>query len=81
LAVREQSASELTEADFGAIEDAVRHITRAADTLGDIMTMAGTVRSNGEKIRNQAEKMQSEIVKQLAVLNEHVGALKNHAAS
>ena len=81
LVVREQSASELTEADFGAIEDAVRHITRAADTLGDIMTMAGTVRSNGEKIRNQAEKMQSEIVKQLAVLKEHVGALKNHAAS
>lgn len=80
LAVKEQSASERTEADFSAIDDAVRRIAKAAESLGDIMTMAGTIRSNGEKIRNQAEKLRGEIENQLGTLGEHLDALRSHAA-
>jgi hypothetical protein len=42
--------------------------------------MAGTVRSNGEKIRNQAEKLRGDIGKQLDILSQHVEALKSQAA-
>ena len=49
LVVKERSSSELKHADFRAIDDAVRRFARATESLGDIMAMAGTVRSNGEK--------------------------------
>jgi len=80
LAVREHLESTLVQADFGSIEDAVRRIAKTADVLSDIVAMAGTVRLNGEKIRNQAETFRGEIDKQLAILNEHLGALRKHAA-
>jgi len=79
LAVKERSASERTEADFSSIDDALRRIAKAAESLEDIAAMAGTVRSNGEKIRNQAEKLRGDIEKRLGTLYEHLETLRSHA--
>jgi hypothetical protein len=76
LAIKKHSDSERVEADFSQIDDAIRRVGKAAEVLSDIMTMAGTVRANGDKIRNNAEKLRAEIETQLATLNEHLGALR-----
>ena len=76
LVVRERSQQERVQAEFGAIEDAVRRIARAAESLSEIVTMAGTVRSHGDKIRTRAERLQEDIDQQLAVLRQNVEGLK-----
>ncbi len=80
LVVRERLQQERVQAEFTAIEDAVRRITKAAESLGEIVTMAGTVRSHGDKIRTRAERLQEDIDQQLAVLRQNVEGLKHHAS-
>jgi gas vesicle protein len=80
LVVRERSQQERVQAEFTAIEDAVRRITKAAESLSEIVTMAGTVRSHGDKIRTRAERLQEDIDQQLAVLRQNVEGLKQHAS-
>ena len=70
---------ERVEAEFSAIEDAVRRIAKAAESLSEIVTMASTVRSHGDKIRTRAERLQGDIDQQLLVLRQNVEGLKEHA--
>jgi gas vesicle protein len=79
LVVRERVQREKVQAEFSAIEDAVRRIAKAAESLSEIVTMAGTVRSHGEKIRTRAEKLQEDIDEQLGTLQRNVEGLKQHA--
>ncbi|MBI3783488.1 MAG: hypothetical protein HY270_08805 [Deltaproteobacteria bacterium] len=80
LVVRERAQQERVQAEFVALEDAVRRLAKAAETLSEIVTLAGTVRSHGDKIRARAEKLQEEIDVQLEVLRQNVEGLKQHAA-
>ena len=80
LVVRERSQQERVQAEFGAIEDAVRRIAKAGESLGEIVTMAGTVRSHGDKIRTRAERLQEDIDQQLAVLRQNVEGLKQFSS-
>lgn len=80
LVVRERSQQERVQAEFTAIEDAVRRIAKAAESLGEIVTMASTVRSHGDKIRTRAERLQGDIDQQLAVLRHNVEGLKQFAS-
>ena len=79
LVVRERSQRERVQAEFSAIEDAVRRIAKAAESLAEIKTWAETVRSNGVKIHDRVERLQEEVEKQLAVLRQNVEGLKDHA--
>ena len=79
LVVRERSQRDRAQAEFGAIEDAVRRIAKVAESLKEIMTLAGTVRSHGEKIRDRAESLQDDIGKQLDILRQNVKGLKEHS--
>jgi len=78
LVVRERTQQARVQAEFSAIEDAVRRIAKAAESLSEIMTLAGTVRSHGEKIRDRAERLQDDIDKQLEVLRQNVEGLREH---
>lgn len=79
LVARERTQQARVQAEFTAIEDAVRRITKAAESLGDIMTLSETVRSNGVKIHDKAERLRDDIDKQLEVLRQNVEGLKEHA--
>lgn len=74
--VRERTQQERVEAEFTAIEDAVRRIAKGAESLNDIMTLSETVRSNGAKIHDRAERLRDEIDKQLDLLRQNVEGLK-----
>ena len=76
LVVRERTQQERVEAEFTAIEDAVRRIAKGAESLNDIMTLSETVRSNGAKIHDRAERLRDEIDKQLDLLRQNVEGLK-----
>ncbi len=78
LVVRERSQQERVQAEFTAIEDAVRRIAKAAESLSDIMTLSETVRAHGTKIHGKAERLRDEIDKQLDVLRQNVEGLKDH---
>ncbi len=80
LVVRERSQQDQVQAEFTGIEDAVRRIAKAAESLSDIMTLSETVRSNGVKIHDRAERLRDDIDKQLEVLRQNVEGLKDHAA-
>lgn len=80
LVVRERTQQERVQAEFSAIEDAVRRIAKSAESLTEIVTMAGTVRSHGDKIRTRAERLQEDMDQQLEVLRQNVEGLKEHAA-
>jgi hypothetical protein len=80
MIVRERARSEQVDADFDAIEDAVRRIAKSAESLEEIGRWAGTVRTNGDKIRNRAEKMAEEIGQQLEVLRANMETLRAHAS-
>lgn len=77
LVVRERSEQDRVQAEFTAIEDAVRRITKGAESLSEIMTLSETVRSNGMKIHDKAEKLSDELDKQLEVLRRNVEGLKD----
>jgi gas vesicle protein len=79
LVVRERVQQERVQAEFSAIEDAVRRIAKAAESLKEITTLAGTVKSHGEKIRTRAERLREDIDQQLEVLQMNVEGLKQHA--
>jgi hypothetical protein len=79
LVVRERAQQERVHAEFAAVEEAVRRLAKAAEALTDIVTMAGTVRSHGDKIRTRAEKLQEDIDLQLEVLRQNVEGLRQHA--
>ncbi len=78
LVVRERSQQARVQAEFSAIEDAVRRIAKAAESLTDIMTLSETVRSNGVKIHDRAERLRDEIDKQLDLLRRNVEGLKDN---
>jgi len=80
LVVRERSQQERVEAEFTAIEDAVRRITKAVESMSEIMTWSETIRSNGLKIHDRAERLRDDISKQLDVLRQNVEGLKDYAA-
>lgn len=79
LVVRERVQQERVEAEFGAIEDAVRRIAKAVESMNEIMTWSETIRSNGAKIHDRAERMRDDIGKQLDVLRQNVDGLKDYA--
>lgn len=79
LVVRERSQQERVQAEFTTIEDGVRRIAKAAESLDEIMTFSETIRSNGTKIRERAERLRDEIDKQLAVVRQNVDGLKQYA--
>jgi uncharacterized protein HemX len=76
LVVRERTQQERVQAEFTAIEDAVRRIAKAAESLSDIMTLSETVRSNGVKIHDRAERLRDEVDKQLELLRQNVEGLQ-----
>ncbi len=81
LVIRERAQQDRAQAEFAAIEDVARRIARAAESLAEIVTMAGTIRSHGEKIRTRAEKLQGDIEQQLAVLRDNLDGLKATAVA
>lgn len=79
LVVRERSQQERVEAEFTAIEDAVRRIAKAVESMSEIMTWSETIRSNGAKIHDRAERLRDDVSKQLDVLRQNVEGLKENA--
>lgn len=79
LLVRERSQQERVEAEFTAIEDAVRRIAKAVEAMNEIVTWSETIRSNGAKIHDRAERLRDDIGKQLDVLRQNVEGLKDYA--
>ncbi len=79
LVIRERCQQDRVEAEFTAIEDAVRRIAKAVESMSDIMTWSETIRSNGVKIQSRAERLRDDIGKQLEVLSQNVEGLKHYA--
>jgi hypothetical protein len=74
MVVADRRAKDSTAADFTEMENAVNAILRDAELLGEIQTMATTVKNNGEKIVKKTERLRSGIETQIERLQEHLAS-------
>lgn len=78
MVVADRRMKDSSAADFAEMEQAVNTILRDAELLADIVRMATTVKSSGEKIVKKAERLKSGLDTQIERLQQH---LANASAS
>jgi len=78
MVVADRRAKDSSAADFAEMDQAVNTILRDAESLGDIIKFATTVRSSSEKIVKKAERLKSGLDTQIERLQQH---LANASAS
>ena len=76
LCTRAAVQRDAQEADFGAIDKAIREVEKQTEGLGDIERMTGTIRSNAEKILRKCDVMRGKLFRQVEELDEGVADLK-----
>lgn len=77
LSTRAVLQRETQQADFGAIDRAVRAIEKQTGALGEITRLTGTIKSNSEKILERARIMQDGLTQQIRTLDEKIEDLKS----
>lgn len=63
--------------DYEIIDAAINHVGQAAEVLASIMTMAKTVKGNGEKIGDRAQDLKNQLEAQVQLVREQVDRLKS----
>lgn len=76
LCTRAAAEREAREADFSALDAALREIERQAAGLDEITTFTGTIQSHSEKILKRARLMRDGLAAQLEILKENLGHLR-----
>jgi hypothetical protein len=74
MVVADRRARDGSAADFSEMENAVNAILRDVELLGEIQTLATTVKNNGEKIVKKTERLKSGIETQIERLQEHLAS-------
>lgn len=72
MVVAHRRADDSTAADFAEMENAVSAILRDVELLGEIQTLATTVKNNGEKILKKTDRLKSCIETQMARIQTHL---------
>lgn len=72
MVVANRRSTESAAADFAEMDAAVAEVLRNVDLLGDIKTMATTVKNSGDKILKKADRLKDCLDKQIERLQTHL---------
>ncbi|HEY9791486.1 MAG TPA: hypothetical protein V6D22_13880 [Candidatus Obscuribacterales bacterium] len=75
LVIRDSKKADENKDALRSIDHSTRIIEKQIAVLDDILKMAQTVKSNGEKILDKGERIRKELHAQVEILDEQVGAL------
>ena len=75
LVVRERAHDERIKADLNQLGDVIQIMNKDVEILADVLTWAGTIKNNSQKILDKVEKVRDNLDKQVETLKEHLAAL------
>ncbi len=76
LCTRSVKEKEAQRIDFEPTDRAIREIEKQAGTLADIITWAGTIKSNSEKILDRVRIIQESVQRQIKILDEQTSIIR-----
>ena len=68
--VRYQAETVKARTDLAELEKSVARVAKGAENLEEILTWAGTIKNNNQKILDKAERIRDDLDKQVGVLRE-----------
>jgi hypothetical protein len=75
LVVRERAYDERVKADLSQVGVVIQVMTKDMEILADVLTWAGTIKNNSQKILDKVEKVRDNLDKQVETLREHLAAI------
>jgi gas vesicle protein len=75
LLVRERAHDEQIKADLNQLDAVIQIMNKDVEILADVLTWAGTIKNNSQKILDKVEKVRDNLDKQVETLKEHLAAL------